>query len=103
MTQSMTVLVVARGERIIDRMISLMDADGITAEGTLDDDDAVSKIEGGGISTLIIGGGVEPPSRERLKAFASRNSVRVIEGELGGTDPETYFKEELLPILWDHD
>jgi len=102
MTQPMTVLVVARGERIIDRMISLMDADGIAAEGTLNDDDAVSKIEGGEISTLVIGGGVEPPSRDRLKAFANRSGVRVIEGELGGEDPETYFYEELLPALSDY-
>jgi hypothetical protein len=95
----MTILIVARGKPLIDRMVSLINADGIRAEGTTDDDEALSSLETGEFSTSIIGGGVEEPSRRRLQDSAKRKGVRVIEGALRGKDLETHFRETLLPML----
>ena len=50
----MSVLVVARGWQLIDRMVSLIKANGVSAEGVVVDDEAVSKLETGHVSTLII-------------------------------------------------
>ena len=95
----MTVLIVARSKPLIDRMVSLINANGVAAGGTTYDDHAVSKLEAGDVSALIIGGGVEQASRLRLQELANRKSVRVIEGALRGKDLETYVREELLPAL----
>jgi|SRR5271165_1973272 len=95
----MLVLVVARGKPLIERAVSLINSNGLAADGTTNDDEAASRIEAGQVSTLVIGGGVEQASRERLQILARQNGVRVIEGSLRGKDPETYVREELLPVL----
>jgi hypothetical protein len=95
----MSVLVVARGKDLIGRIVPLINAGGVTARGTTEEDDAVSWIETGDISTLIIGGGVEPASRQRLRASANLKGVRVIDGRAHGKDPRIFVREELLPEL----
>jgi hypothetical protein len=84
---------------LIGQIVPLINAGGVTARGTTDDADAVSMIEAGGVSTLVIGGGVEPASRHRLKASADLKGVRVIEGHASGKDAQTYVREELLPLI----
>lgn len=95
----MDILIVARGEPQIDQMVALIRANGMSADGTNDDDDAAARLEAGDVSTLVIGGGVAPASRERLATLADRKGVRVIQGALRGRDPKTYFREELRPAL----
>jgi hypothetical protein len=95
----MTVLVVARGTALIDRILPLINAGGVRAFATTEDDEALENLETGEISTLVIGGGVERESRHRLQSAAEQNGVRVIEGHARGKDPEAYVRDELLPAL----
>lgn len=49
--------------------------------------------------TVVIGGGIEEPSRQRLCTAAEQHGVGIVEGTARGKDPETYVREELLPAL----
>lgn len=95
----MTVLVVARAQPMLDRVLSFIGKAGLDVAGTLSDDEAIRRLEGGGITALVIGGGVDEPSKQRLQAVAERNGARVVAGALRGKDPEAYVREVLLPAL----
>jgi hypothetical protein len=95
----MTVLVIARAQPVLDRVLSLISQAGIDVAGTLSDAEAIGRLEAGGIVALVIGGGVEEPSKQRLRSVAEGKGTRVVEGALRGRDPETYVREVLLPAL----
>jgi hypothetical protein len=95
----MTVLVIARAQPVLDRVLAQLAKAGIDAAGTLSDDEAIGRMDAGGVTALVIGGGVEAPSKQRLRATADAKSARIVEGALQGRDPETYVREVLLPAL----
>ena len=95
----MTVLVVARLQAVIDRILPLIRAAGLDVEGTTGDDEAVTRLAAGGVTALVIGGGVEDASRKLLHSAAECSEVPVIEGALRGKDPEAYVRDDLLPAL----
>jgi hypothetical protein len=51
------------------------------------------------VSAVVIGGGVEEPSRRQIHAVAERHGVPVVAGALRGKDHAMYVREELLPAL----
>jgi hypothetical protein len=95
----MSVLVIARAQPLLDRIVPLLRAGGIAATGTTSDEDAMSMLATGGVAALVIGGGVEEASRLRLEAAARRHGIRVLAGAARGKDPGVYVKDELLPAL----
>jgi hypothetical protein len=95
----MTVLVVARQPAVIDRIVPLLRAAGIDANGTASEDDAVTRLAAGDITALVIGGGVADAARKLLHSAAECAEVPVVEGALHGHDPEAYVRDELLPAL----
>jgi hypothetical protein len=93
----MQVLVLARAQALLDRVVPLLRKEGVAALGTTSDEDAVARLEAGGVTALVIGGGVEPTSRERLRAAAG--GTPVIDGALRGREAEAYVRDELVPAL----
>jgi hypothetical protein len=95
----MTVLVIARAQAALDRVVPLIRAGGIEAGSTTSNDEAVRQLESGAVSALVIGGGVEESSRIRLRDVAKRKGTVVIDGALRGKSPEDYVRQDLLPAL----
>jgi diphthamide synthase (EF-2-diphthine--ammonia ligase) len=95
----MTVLVIAREQAVLDRVLPLLRQGGIEAASTTSDEEAVRQLEAGGVAAVVIGGGVQEPSRQHLRSVANRKGIRVIDGALRGKDPEVYVRDELLPAL----
>ena len=95
----MRVLIVAREQAVIDRMVSLVRAEGMDAAGTTSDQEAVSQLESGAIGGLVIGAGVQESSRQHLITVAASQGVAVIRGALAGKDPQMYTRQELVPRL----
>lgn len=52
---------------------------GHVAVGTMTDAEAMGWIEARSIEALVVGGGVEPPSRRALGAACSQHGVRLVE------------------------
>ena len=50
-----------------------------------------------GITDLVIGGGVQKPSRRHLSTVAANHGIAVIHGALRGKDPQVYARQELVP------
>jgi hypothetical protein len=95
----MTVLVVARDQAVIDRIVPLLRAGGIDARGTTRGDDAIVQLHARTIGALVIGGGIDAAERDRLRALAQTGGVAVIDGAARGKEPAQYVREELLPAL----
>jgi hypothetical protein len=96
---TMTVLIVAREPAVLGHIVSLVGKAGIDARSTTNDDDAIAQLEAGGVTSLVIGGGVEEASKQRLRSVAARTTTDVVQGALRGKDPEIYVRDELLPAL----
>jgi hypothetical protein len=84
---------------MIERIVPLINSSGVHALATTEDEEALASLASGKISTLVIGGEVEQPSRDRLQRAAEQYGVRVLEGHARGKDPEAYVRHELLPAL----
>lgn len=95
----MKALMIGREQAIVDRMVSLVQAEGLDAAGTTSDEEAVSQLESGGVGGLVIGAGVDEPSLWHLSTVAAAQGVVVIGGALAGKDPQEYARQELLPVL----
>jgi hypothetical protein len=80
-------LMIGREQAVVDRMVSLVQAEGLDAAGTTSDKEAVSQLESGGVGGLVIGAGVEQPSRQHLSTVATAQGVAVTGGALAGKDP----------------
>jgi len=59
----------------------------------------VTELESRTVTALVIGGGVELDSGERLTRLATARGVSVITGRLGNRDIPTYISQELVPEL----
>jgi DNA-binding response OmpR family regulator len=95
----MRVLIIAREPTVLERIQSLLQQSNVESVITTSDDEAVRRLESVDVSAVVIGGGVQDPSRQQIHAVAARHGVPVIAGALRGEDPARYIREELLPAL----
>jgi hypothetical protein len=61
---------------LVQRQIS---ADGHLSEGFLEEADVGTRLRKGGVSLLVLGGGVEEGPRERCRALCRELNVRLLE------------------------
>lgn len=95
----MTALVIGRMESIVSAAISTLREEGFDAVGVTRDADAVSHINTGKITAMVIGGGVGWGSRRLLKKSAEAHGVAVIQGGVGGRDIVSYVRRQIVPGL----
>ncbi|MFD0365445.1 hypothetical protein ACFQZZ_28750 [Nocardia sp. GCM10030253] len=95
----MKVLAIGRGLEVVNTAVAILQSHGYVAVGTTADDDALAELDTGEITHLIIGGGVEPDSREQLKKQAQAHGVTVHEAERNGRGIESYLEEVVIPSL----
>lgn len=58
---------------------------GMQAEGFLDDDALVARLDKGGVSLLVLGGGVEEEARADLRNRCKAQGIKLLE-HFGGPD-----------------
>jgi hypothetical protein len=75
----MKIGILGRQPAMMQRALALAAAAGHEAIGELSDAALARHLEGGALQALIIGGGVEPASREAMRALAATHGVRVLE------------------------
>jgi DNA-binding response OmpR family regulator len=95
----MRVLIIAREPTVLERIQSLLQQSNVESVITTSDDEAVRRLESADVSAVVIGGGIQDPSRQQIYAVATRHGVPVVAGALRGKDPARYVREELLPAL----
>ncbi|MFG3106251.1 hypothetical protein [Streptomyces tendae] len=99
------VLVVGREPQVVGAVVgAVVEAVGrhTVATGATRDADALAELAGGGVTLLVVGGGVEGRSRELLRAGAQAHGVPVVESPLRGEEVESYVRREVLPRLTAH-
>ncbi|MFI5499983.1 hypothetical protein ACIA5E_13040 [Nocardia asteroides] len=92
-------LVVGRGQHVVDAALTYLDSVGVRALGTTTDDQARVVLEREAVRLLVLGGGIEPDSRTALTAAATAQGTTVIQAERRGRDVEQYLAEEVVPVL----
>jgi hypothetical protein len=95
----MSTLIVANGRDLIDAALEVLRGDGFEAEGTTSYDNAHARLARGGITALVIGGGVAREARDAFVKSAAERSVTVIEGAMAGRDVASYVREVIEPRL----
>jgi len=95
----MTVLVIGRGPQVVASVVQALHDHAIESVGVTDDVDATARLEAGGATALVIGGGVQRRSRHALERAAKAAGVTVIQGALGNRDVRSYVRDELVPLL----
>lgn len=86
--EKMNILVIGRHPQIMETVLRLINGQPRwTAEGALTDEDALVKFNAADFNLVLIGGGVEESSEERLrKEFEKRNpQVKMIRHFGGGS------------------
>jgi hypothetical protein len=95
----MTVLVIGRGPLVVTAVVHALHDHAIEAVGVTTDADATAHLNLGGVTALVIGGGVERRSRQALRRVAEAAGVAVVQGALGSRDVRSYVHDELVPLL----
>ncbi|MEV6429037.1 hypothetical protein [Nocardia sp. NPDC051463] len=95
----MTVLAIGRDQDIVNTAVAIFQSHGYTAAGTIAADEALDALDTDEITHLIIGGGVEPDSRERLKKRAAAHGVTVHEAVRNGRGIGGFLEEVVIPSL----
>lgn len=95
----MKVLVIGRLQRILDAVIPVLQEAGFTASGVRTTAEAVTGVRSGAVDALIIGAGVDRRSWRALRSACAEHDVRVIEAEPRHGGPQTYVREEVVPLL----
>ena len=95
----MTVLVIGRGPQVVSSVVRALRDHAIESVGVTADLEAKARLEAGGVSALVIGGGVERRSRRALARTAAAAGVPVIRGALRNRDVGTYVRDTLVPLL----
>jgi hypothetical protein len=95
----MTVLVIGRGPQVVASVVHALHDLAFESVGVTEDDEATARLKTGGITALVIGGGVNRRSRHALERAAKTADVTVIHGALGGRDVPDYVRHELAPRL----
>lgn len=84
MTSPLRMLVVGRHASILARATALLEGADYVVAGALTDDDA-TRLMASGFDALLLGGGVEPDSRTRLRAaFEAASPGRPVIEHYGG-------------------
>jgi hypothetical protein len=96
---SVRVLVIGREGHVVEAVLPVIRAHGIEAAGATADADAVEALDAGGVSLLIIGGGVEPRSRDTLRSKARSWGAIVVETPLRDRNIDDYVEQEIVPRL----
>ncbi|MBD0737083.1 hypothetical protein BGM09_28515 [Streptomyces sp. CBMA29] len=86
-------------ESIVSSATTVLREEGFDARGVTGARDAVSLIGAGGVTALVIGGGVGPLTRRRLRKAAAAHAVTVIRGGLRGQDVRGYVRQQIVPQL----
>jgi heme-degrading monooxygenase HmoA len=92
-------MIVAREQATVDRVVSLVREEGLDIMGTTSDEEALGRLESGAVGGLVIGGGVQEESRQRLRSVADQKGIAVVRGALAGKDPGVCVRDELVPQL----
>jgi hypothetical protein len=95
----MKVMAIGREQTVVDTAVDILQANGFAAVGTVVDAAALAALDTGEITNLIIGGGVEPESREALKKQALAHGAAVHEAKRRGRGIESYLNEVVIPTL----
>ena len=95
----MTVLVIGRGPQLVASVVHALRDHAIDSVGYTDDVELTARLEAGGATALVIGGGVDRRSRHALEQAAEAAGVTVIRGTLGNRDVHAYVRDELVPLL----
>lgn len=80
-----TIVFFGRNPSIMALVKNQMIAAGYTVEGFLEDDHLMKRLAAGGVSLLVLGGGVEDGPRETLRTYCSTNGIKLLE-HFGGPD-----------------
>lgn len=80
-------------------MLAVLRGDGFDADGTTADDEVLAQLSAGKVTTVVIGGGIEPSSCQVLRQAGITHDVKVIGGALGDRDVMTYVQQEIEPRL----
>lgn len=93
------VLVIGREGHVVEAVLPAIRAHGIEAAGATADAEAVAVLDAGGVSLLIIGGGVEARSRDTLRRKARSCGATVVETPLRDRNIDDYVEQEIVPRL----
>ncbi len=74
----MRIGIVGRSADLMRQALDLAEGAGHDARGTLADDEALAWVRGSQVAALLIGGGVEPASRDALTAACDEHGVRPV-------------------------
>ncbi|WP_326598902.1 hypothetical protein [Streptomyces sp. NBC_01803] len=94
-----SVLIIGRRRRVVDKAATALRGEGFAAAGVTADEDAARLLAAGGVTALVIGGGVGPVSRERLAGLARAAGAAVIHGRIGFGGVRSYVRKRLIPEL----
>ncbi|GGN98949.1 hypothetical protein [Nocardia rhizosphaerihabitans] len=92
-------LVVGRGQNVVDTAIAYIDGLGYRILGTTLDEEALDILDREQVRFLVIGGGVETESRKRLTAKADERGTTAVAAKRAGRDVEQYLADEVVPAL----
>ncbi|WP_130347245.1 hypothetical protein [Herbihabitans rhizosphaerae] len=95
----MTVVLLGREPKVVKSVGSELRARGFSVVECTGDDEAVAAVDSGDATAIVIGGGVEPASRERVTSAARAHGVAVVAGRRGDGPLATYVDEVLVPEL----
>ncbi|MGK5529383.1 hypothetical protein [Streptomyces sp. URMC 129] len=95
----MSVLIIGRSRRIVDKATAALRRHGFEAAGVTADADAARLLTAGGVTALVIGGGVGPASRDHLTGLARTADTAVIHGRLGLGGVRRYVRRHVIPAL----
>jgi hypothetical protein len=70
--------IIGRDSSLLRQALELGEGAGHDARGTLDDAEALAWVRAGQVNALLIGGGVEPASRDALVAACEESDVRSV-------------------------
>lgn len=86
----MKVLVLGRQQAIMDEILPLIQSEGFEAVGVLTDQEAIANLRNGNFNVVVVGGGIENDSREKIRLTATETNTKFL---------EIYGPNSLLPKL----
>lgn len=95
----MSALVIGRLGSVVDAAVAVLREEGFDAVGVTRDGDALRRIGAGGLTAMVIGGGVGWISRRTLRKAAAEHGVAVVQGHVGGRDIVSYVRQQIIPDL----
>lgn len=91
----MSAVVIGRERQVLDSVLAVLHDDGYQVHGTTSEAEALAWLSTSDVTTLIIGGGIEQASRDRLRQAATAEHLPVVESAFAGRTVETYVRDDL--------